>query len=50
MLKYDYTKERQEQWRFEEKLDKNAVCNWFYSTCTANTLPRKLLKGVKSLK
>ena len=28
----------------EEDLDKNAVCHRFYSTCTARTLPRKLLK------
>ena len=29
----------------EQELDKDAVCHRSYSTYTANTLPRKLLKG-----
>jgi hypothetical protein len=30
----------------EQKLDKDAVCHRSYSNYTANTLPRRLLKGV----
>jgi hypothetical protein len=32
-----------EDWKME--LDKDAVCHKFCSTCTANTLTRKLWKG-----
>ena len=27
VLKYDWTKEREEVWRLEEELDKDGVCN-----------------------
>jgi hypothetical protein len=42
-LKLDQGKTR--EWRLEEELDRDAVCCWFHSTCTATTLPRKLLKA-----
>jgi len=41
VLKHDWTKGRQEVWRLEEALDKDAVCHQLYSTCTVSTLPRK---------
>jgi hypothetical protein len=31
-----------------KELDNDVVCRRFYSTCTANTLPRKLLKALKT--
>jgi hypothetical protein len=34
--------------RWEDELDKNAVCRRLYSTCTANTLPRRLFKGLET--
>jgi hypothetical protein len=36
--------------RFEEELDKHVVCPRFYSLCTANTSPTKLLKGLETAK
>jgi hypothetical protein len=36
--------------RLDEQLDKDAVRHRFYSTCTANTLTRKLLKGFGDFK
>jgi hypothetical protein len=36
--------------RLEEKLDKNAVYHLLYSNYSANTLPRKILKGLETLK
>ena len=38
------------EWRLEEELEKDAVCCWFHSTCTATTLPRKLLKALETSK
>jgi len=35
----------QEVCRLDEELDKDAVCHWLCSTCTANTLPRKLSRA-----
>ena len=32
----------------EEELDKDAVCHQLCSTCTANTLPRKLWMGLEA--
>jgi hypothetical protein len=46
-VKVDWTKWRQDMWRLGEELDKDAVCHWFYSTYIANTLPRKLSKGLE---
>ena len=43
-LKYDRTEGRQEVWKLEEELDKDAVCHQFCSTCTANVLPREALE------
>ena len=40
----------QEVWWVEDKLDKAAVCRWFYSNYTASTLPSKLLKGFRDFK
>ena len=34
--------------RLEEELDKDAVCHQLCSTCTANTLPRKLWMGLET--
>ena len=34
----------------EEQSDKQAVCHSSYSIYTANTLPRKLLKGLETSK
>jgi hypothetical protein len=34
--------------RLKEELDEHAVCYGFYSTCTANILPRKLLEGLEA--
>ena len=45
-VKYDWTEGRQEVCRLEEGLDKDAVCHQFCSTCTANSLPRKLWMGL----
>jgi hypothetical protein len=45
VLKYDWTKGRQEVWILKEELDKVAVCHGFYSTYTVSTLPWKLLMG-----
>ena len=50
VLKYDSTEGTQEVWRLEEELDKDAVCHQFSSTCTVNTLPRKLWKGLETSK
>ena len=36
--------------RLEEKLDKDAVYHLFYSNYSASTLPRKMLKGLETLK
>jgi len=36
--------------RFEEDLDNDAVSHRFYSTFTANALPRKLLKSLETSK
>ena len=47
-LKYDWTEGRQEVCRLEEEFDKDAVCHQFDSTCTANALPKKLWKGLKT--
>ena len=48
VLKYDWTKRRQEVWRLEKELDKDAVCHRFYTVWAVSTLPRKLLKGLDS--
>jgi len=37
-----------EEWRLGEELDKNGVFYRLYSTCTANALPRKLLKSLET--
>jgi hypothetical protein len=37
-------------WILEEDLDKNGVCHRFCSTFTANTLPRRLVKGLETSK
>jgi len=50
VLKYKHTEGREEVWKLDEELDKNAVCHQFYLTCTANTLPRKPLKGLETSK
>jgi len=34
----------------EEESDKEAICYRFFSIYTANTLPRKLLKGLETSK
>jgi len=34
--------------RLKEELDKAAVCCRFYSTRRANTLPKKILKGLET--
>ena len=34
--------------RLEEELDKDALCDQFCSTCTANALPRKLWMGLET--
>ena len=34
--------------RLEEELDKDAVCHQLCSTCTVNTLPRKLWIGLET--
>jgi hypothetical protein len=39
-----------EVWRMEDESDKEAVCHRFYSSYTANTLTRKLLKGLETSK
>lgn len=49
-LKYDWTEGRQEMWRLEEELDKDAVYHEFCSACTRNALPRKLSKGLETSK
>jgi hypothetical protein len=49
-LKYKCTKGIQEVLRLDEEIDKNAVCHQFYSTCTANTLSMKPLKGLETSK
>jgi hypothetical protein len=41
---------RQEEKILEEKLEKDAVSHRFYSTFTANTLPRQLLKTLETAK
>ena len=47
-LKYDWTEVRQEVCSLEEELYKDAVCHQLCSTCTANTLPRKLWMGLET--
>ena len=47
-LKYDWTERRQEVYRLEEELDKNAVCHQLCSTSTTNALPRKLWMGLET--
>ena len=44
----DWTEGRQEVCRWEEELDKDAVCHQFCSNCTANALPRKLWMGLET--
>lgn len=34
--------------RLKEELDKAAVCCRFYSTLSANNLPKKILKGLET--
>jgi hypothetical protein len=41
----DWTEGRQEVCRLEEEFDKDAVYHQFCSTCTVNTLPKKLWMG-----
>ena len=48
-INLNWTEGRQEVWKLEEKLEKDAVCHQFCSTCTANALPRKLWKGLETL-
>ena len=36
--------------KLEEKLENDAICRRFYLTFTANTLPRKHLKGLETSK
>ena len=47
-LKCDWTEGRQEVCKLEEELDKDVVCHHLCSTCTANTLPRKLWMGLET--
>jgi hypothetical protein len=35
-----------EEWRLEDELGKDAVYHQFWSTCSMNTFPRKLLKSL----
>jgi hypothetical protein len=50
VLNSDWPKERQEMRILEGILDMEAVCRQFYLTVTANTLPRKFLKGLETSK
>ena len=50
LLKYDWIKGRKEVWKLEEELDKDAVCVRFFSNYTANTLQKKLSKGLETSK
>ena len=39
---------RDEVWRWEEELDKDAVCRRFYSAFTTSTVPRMPLKDLET--
>ena len=47
-VKVRLDQETHEVWGLEEELDMDAVCYRFYSTYTASTLPRKILKGLQT--
>ena len=50
VLKYDWTEGRQEVWRLEEELEKDAVCHQFCSTFTSECLTKEALEGFGDFK